>query len=66
MHMRFQVPDMSCSACVRHINAAVTSLDPQAKVEVDLDTHSVSITTTASQPDIEKALAAAGYPARPV
>ena len=41
--MKFNVQGMSCSHCVSAINKAIHALDPDARVDVDLDGGTVTI-----------------------
>lgn len=56
------IEGMTCGSCVRHINEAIGKVDPAATVEADTVSRTISVTTTASQEDIQKALADDGYP----
>ena len=60
----FQVPAMSCGHCVKAVTEAVQSVDPQAKVQVDLAQHQVTVETSQEREAIAAALAEAGYPAQ--
>ena len=53
---------MSCSHCVKAVTQAVHEVDPQARVEVDLDTKKVEVDSRAEQRRIVQALTEAGYP----
>ena len=64
--MQFHVQDMTCGSCVRHVNEAIAKVDPAAKVEADTVSRTITVVTTASQQQIEKALRDDGYPASPV
>ena len=64
--MQFHVQDMTCGSCVRHVNEAIAKIDPTAKVEADTVSRKITVTTTASRQQIEKALRDDGYPASPV
>lgn len=55
------LPDMSCGHCVRSVTAAVQSVDPQARVEVDLPAHRVRIASERPAEAFHAALAEAGY-----
>ena len=57
----FQVPDMSCGHCVKAVTRAVQSVDGQAKVQVDLAKHQVTVETSQERQAIVAALAEAGY-----
>ena len=39
----FEVKDMSCGHCVATITQAIQRVDPQAKVQIDLSQHRVSV-----------------------
>jgi len=60
--MEFKVPAINCGHCVRSVNEAVHEIDPQAKVEVDLETKKVSVASTADRASLIEALTQAGYP----
>jgi copper chaperone len=61
--MQFHVQDMTCGSCVPHIKKAIASVDPAAEVTADTVARNITVTTSASQQAIEKALADDGYPA---
>ena len=48
MH-HFHVPDMTCGGCLRAIARALQSVDPQARVEGDLDTRTLKVTSDRSE-----------------
>jgi copper chaperone len=58
----FNVDSMTCGHCVGIVTQAVKSVDPQAKVEVDLATHKVRVESEEHRDAIAGALAEAGYP----
>ena len=60
--IQFKIPAMSCSHCVKAVTQAVHEVDPQARVEVDLDTKKVEVDSRAEQRRIAQALTEAGYP----
>lgn len=63
--MKFHVPDMSCGHCTAAIHKALKAIDPDAKVDTDLPSKTVTI-GSANDPDtIQAALKEAGYPATP-
>ena len=63
----FQVNDMSCNHCVSTITQAVKAADPDAKVQIDLQTHRVEIEPGASDADrLRRAIEDAGYAPVPV
>ncbi|MFM0055626.1 heavy-metal-associated domain-containing protein [Paraburkholderia phytofirmans] len=59
--MEFDVPDMSCGGCANAITRAVTSLDPAAKLEVDVPVKIVKVTSTLAAGQLIEAIEAAGF-----
>jgi copper chaperone len=57
----FNIPNMTCSHCVRAITEAVRSIDPQAQVQTDLAQHQVHVTSPAARAVMVAALTDAGY-----
>ena len=58
----FEVGDMSCGHCVAAITAAVKSVDPGARVEVDLPARSVRIEPAGADASaLADAIREAGY-----
>lgn len=64
--IEFTVQNMTCGSCVRRITQAVTELDPQAEVDVDLETKQVSIESSQSPEALRAKIAAAGYTPVPI
>lgn len=64
--MKFHVENMTCGSCVRHVTQAVASVDPQATLEADTVSRTISVNTGADAAAIQKALADDGYVARPI
>jgi copper chaperone len=60
--IEFQVPAISCGHCVRAVNEAVKEVDPQAKVDVNVETKKVNVESTADRAKLVNALTEAGYP----
>jgi len=63
MH-HFHVPDMTCGGCLRAVTRALQSVDPQARVEGDLDTRTLKVTSDRSEESLLAALSSGGYPAQ--
>jgi copper chaperone len=63
--VKLSVPDMTCGHCVKVISAAIQALDAGARVEVDLRSRQVSVTSSASRAAIQQAVVAAGYTPTP-
>ncbi len=57
----FKIPAMSCGHCVGVITRTAQVADPNAKVQVDLPTHTVRVDTSQSRESLAAALADAGY-----
>ncbi len=63
----FEINDMTCGHCVGTITKAVRSVDPGARVEVDLVTHRVQIEPAESSATaLADAIKEAGYTPVPV
>lgn len=58
----FDVQAMSCGHCASAVTQAVKQVDPQAKVEVDLDTKKVRVESSEDRASLVEALTEAGYP----
>ena len=60
--MKFNVPDMSCGHCKATIETAIKSVDETAKIEIDLASKTVDITSAVNAGDFAAALESSGYP----
>lgn len=58
---RYKVSDMTCGHCVAVVEKAVTSVDPEAGVSVDLATGHVDVRSNADAERIAEAIRSAGY-----
>lgn len=63
--MNLSIPDMNCGHCRASVTRALTELDPQAKVAVDLAARTAQVDTTAPLPAVIAALDAVGFTATP-
>jgi copper chaperone len=63
--LTLQLPDLSCGHCARAVTEAVTALDAQAQVLVDLAGKQVEISAAAAREAIVAALTEAGYAPAP-
>lgn len=64
---RFEVSGMTCGHCVRAVTEAIHGVDAAAQVEVDLGAGRVTVRDGTASPDrLVQAIAAEGYPARPL
>ena len=61
--MQLRIEDMTCGGCAKSVTAAITSVDPGAKVEANPAARTVKVVTSASEDQILKVLDQAGYPA---
>lgn len=61
--MQLRIEDMTCGGCAKSVTAAITSVDPNAKVEANPAARTVKVATSASEDQILKVLDQAGYPA---
>ena len=59
--LKLKVPQMTCGHCASTIEKAVKSVDPEAKVQVDLGEKTVSVETTAEEKSVKDSIATAGY-----
>ena len=62
--MEFNIPAMSCGHCAGAITHAVKSLDPAARVNVDLAAKKVVVQSSQDRQAVAAVLAQAGYPAQ--
>lgn len=60
---RFDVPEMSCGHCTAAIRKAVTTLDPSASVDCDLNARVVSVESALDAETLVLAMKEAGYDA---
>jgi copper chaperone len=61
MTMKFRVPSMVCQGCVTTVKEAISTHEPNAKVEVNLDTKQVTVDTEASEESIKQVITAVGH-----
>lgn len=60
--IEFKLDAMSCSHCVATVTETIKEVDPQARVEVDLDRKQVKVESSRDKARIAQALTEAGYP----
>ena len=56
------LPDMTCGHCASTVTQTCKLVDPSARVEVDLKTNLVKISSNEDPRDFAEALSDAGYP----
>ena len=61
--MKFNVPDMSCGHCTASIKTAITALDKDAMMDINIDAKTVGIESQKSAAKIMDALERIGFPA---
>lgn len=63
--MQFHVQNMTCGGCARGVTKAVQTVDPQARIDIDLDARRIDLTTTQPAAAFVAALDVAGFQAVP-
>jgi copper chaperone len=63
--IELNVNDMTCGHCVAAVTRAVKAADPQANVEVDLESKRVRVEGGRSADELIRSLSEAGYAAVP-
>ena len=58
---RFTVPEMSCGHCTAAIEKAIREVDAAAKIDCNLDDHSVTISSDHPTKALQSAIYEAGY-----
>jgi copper chaperone len=53
---------MHCQSCVRRVSAAIMSVAPDARIDIDLPARRVTLAEGVDVAAVAGALAAAGYP----
>lgn len=61
MAITLKVPTMVCDGCVETVSKAIATHEPQAKVNIDLDTKQVTVETEASEASIRQIIVATGH-----
>jgi len=61
MALKLKVPNIMCSDCAQTITESITTMEPDAKVDVDVQAKMVSVESAASEETIKQAITAAGY-----
>ena len=60
--IEFILPDMSCGHCASTVAKTTQFVDPNSKVDIDINTKMVKIESTVDRSDFVEALTEAGYP----
>jgi copper chaperone len=62
--MKFQIDNMTCGGCARSVTKAIHSVDPHAKVDIDLPQKRVNVVSVAEESAVAAVLEDVGYPPR--
>ena len=57
----FEVQGMSCQHCVAAVTRSIQEIDPQARVQVDLERGKVAVESTQTNDALKDAIDDAGY-----
>lgn len=63
---RYTVEDMSCGHCVNTVTRAIEQTDPDATINIDLESKVVAVDSTADDEGLRQAMRSAGYEAEPI
>ncbi len=55
------VPSIKCDGCAEVITNEIKANDPQAKIEVDVETKTVKVETTAQEDSVKEMIISAGH-----
>ena len=61
MALKLKIPNIMCSGCAETITEAITTMEPDAKVDVDVNAKTVTVESAASEESIKQSIVAAGY-----
>ncbi len=61
MALQLTVPNISCEGCAETITESIHTMEPDAKVDVDVKAKTVTVESAASEESIKQAIVAAGY-----
>ena len=61
MALKLKVPNIMCSDCGDTITESIKTMEPNAKVNVDVEAKTVTVESEASEETIKQAITAAGY-----
>ena len=58
---RFWIANMKCGGCAKGVTASLRQADPQAKIDINLDSREASVTSTVNTARLEQALRDGGW-----
>ena len=61
MALKLNVPNIACDGCAETITESIHTVEPDAKVDVDVKAKTVTVEAQASEESIKQAIVAAGY-----
>ncbi len=61
MALKLKVSDITCDGCAETISEAIHTMEPDAKVDVDVQAKTVTVESAASEETIKQSIVAAGY-----
>ncbi|KOP23194.1 heavy metal transporter [Hapalosiphon sp. MRB220] len=61
MALKLTVPNIACEDCAGTIEQSIHTMEPDAKVAVDVKAKTVTVESAASEESIKQAIVAAGY-----
>ena len=61
MTLKLKVPSIVCDGCASDISESITTMEPDAKVDVDVPAKMVTVDAQASEETIKQAIVAAGH-----
>ncbi|AFY85590.1 MAG: hypothetical protein CLLPBCKN_002141 [Chroococcidiopsis cubana SAG 39.79] len=61
MALKLKVPDIKCDDCAQTITETIHTMEPDAKVDVDVDAKTVTVESAASEETIKQSIVAAGF-----
>lgn len=61
MALKLTVPNIACNDCAETITEAIRTMEPDAKVDVDVQGKTVTVESAASEETIKQSIVAAGY-----
>jgi copper chaperone len=61
MALELKVPSIVCNGCAETITETITTMEPDAKVKVDVKAKTVTVEAAASEETIKQAIVAAGH-----
>jgi copper chaperone len=60
--LSLKVSGMTCGGCINAVTRAIQSQDPNAQVQADLVTQTITLETTLSQAQASQLITDAGFP----